>query len=61
LAPSTAGKITRPISLMVLEVAFSVHRSTRYRSDVAMRFPRIHRDKPFREADALEALKKLLT
>jgi DNA ligase-1 len=49
---------------IVLEVAFdSVHRSTRHRSGVAMRFPRIHRirwDKPFREADTLEALEKLL-
>jgi DNA ligase-1 len=50
---------------MVLEVAFdSVHRSTRHRSGVAMRFPRIHRirwDKPFQEADTLETLEKLLT
>ena len=50
---------------MVLEVAFdSVHRSTRHRSGVAMRFPRIHRirwDKPFQEADTLETLEELLT
>jgi DNA ligase 1 len=50
---------------IVLEVAFdSVHRSTRHKSGVAMRFPRIHRirwDKPFREADTLEVLEKLLT
>jgi DNA ligase-1 len=50
---------------IVLEVAFdSVHRSTRHKSGVAMRFPRIHRirwDKPIREADTLEALEKLLT
>ena len=50
---------------IVLEVAFdSVHRSTRHKSGVAMRFPRIHRirwDKPFREADTLETLEKLLT
>ena len=49
----------------VLEVAFeSVHRSTRHKSGVAMRFPRIYRirwDKPFREADTLETLEKLLT
>jgi DNA ligase-1 len=49
---------------IVLEVAFdSVHRSTRHRSGVAMRFPRIHRirwDKPFREADTLETLERLL-
>ena len=50
---------------IVLEVAFdSVHRSTRHKSGVAMRFPRIHRirwDKPFREADTLETLENLLT
>ncbi len=50
---------------IVLEVAFdSVHRSTRHKSGVAMRFPRIHRirwDKPIGEADTLEALEKLLT
>ncbi len=50
---------------IVLEIAFdSVHRSSRHRSGVAMRFPRIHRirwDKPYREADTLETLEKLLT
>jgi DNA ligase-1 len=50
---------------IVLEIAFdSVHRSTRHKSGVAMRFPRIHRirwDKPLHEADTLEALEKLLT
>jgi DNA ligase-1 len=50
---------------IVLEVAFdSVHRSTRHKSGVAMRFPRIHRirwDKPIHEADKLETLEKLLT
>jgi DNA ligase-1 len=50
---------------IVLEVAFdSVHRSTRHKSGVAMRFPRIHRirwDKPFREADTLEALERMMT
>ena len=49
---------------IVLEVAFdSVHRSTRHKSGVAMRFPRIHRirwDKPFREADTLETLERLI-
>jgi DNA ligase-1 len=49
---------------IVLEIAFdSVHRSTRHKSGVAMRFPRIHRirwDKPFREADTLETLERLL-
>jgi ATP-dependent DNA ligase len=50
---------------VVLEIAFdSVHRSTRHKSGVAMRFPRVHRirwDKPFHEADTLETLEKLLT
>jgi DNA ligase-1 len=50
---------------LVLEIAFdSVHRSGRHRSGVAMRFPRVHRirwDKPYREADTLEALERLLT
>ena len=50
---------------LVLEIAFdSVHRSTRHRSGVAMRFPRVHRirwDKPFAEADRLETLEKLMT
>ncbi len=50
---------------IVLEVAFdSVHRSTRHRSGIAMRFPRIHRirwDKPFREADTLEMLERMMT
>jgi DNA ligase-1 len=50
---------------LVLEVAFdSVHRSTRHKSGLAMRFPRIHRirwDKPYREADTVEALEQLVT
>jgi len=50
---------------VVLEIAFdSVHRSTRHKSGVAMRFPRVHRirwDKPAREADTLATLEKLLT
>lgn len=49
---------------LVLEVAFdSVHRSTRHKSGVAMRFPRISRirwDKPPAEADRLEALERLI-
>jgi len=49
---------------LVLEVAFdSVHRSTRHKSGVAMRFPRIHRirwDKPAAEADLLETLERLI-
>jgi DNA ligase 1 len=50
---------------IVFEVAFdSVHRSTRHKSGVAMRFPRIHRirwDKPVEEADHIETIEKLLT
>ena len=49
---------------LVLEIAFdSVHRSTRHKSGVAMRFPRVHRirwDKPFAEADTLENLEKMM-
>jgi DNA ligase-1 len=49
---------------LVLEVAFdSVHRSTRHKSGVAMRFPRVARirwDKPPHEADRLETLEKLI-
>jgi DNA ligase-1 len=50
---------------LVLEIAFdSVHRSTRHKSGLAMRFPRVHRirwDKPYREADTVAALEKLIT
>ena len=49
---------------LVLEVAFEgLQRSTRHKSGVAMRFPRISRlrwDKPPREADRLETLEKML-
>jgi DNA ligase-1 len=49
---------------LVLEVAFdSVHRSTRHKSGLAMRFPRIHRirwDKPFAEADTVETLAAMM-
>lgn len=49
---------------VVLEIAFEgLNRSSRHRSGVAMRFPRIHRirwDKPAREADRLEHLEALL-
>ena len=50
---------------LVLEVAFEgVNRSTRHKSGVAMRFPRISRlrwDKPPAEADTLEAVEALIT
>lgn len=49
---------------LVIEVAFEgLQRSSRHRSGVAMRFPRVSRlrwDKPPREADTLEELKRLL-
>jgi DNA ligase-1 len=49
---------------LVLEVAFEgLQRSTRHKSGVAMRFPRVSRlrwDKPPREADRLETLEKML-
>jgi DNA ligase-1 len=49
---------------LVLEVAFEgLQRSTRHKSGLAMRFPRIHRirwDKPAREADELASLERML-
>jgi DNA ligase-1 len=49
---------------LVLEVAFEgLQRSTRHKSGLAMRFPRINRlrwDKPPREADRLETLERML-
>jgi DNA ligase 1 len=50
---------------LVLEVAFEgLQRSTRHKSGLAMRFPRINRlrwDKPPREADRLETLEHMLS
>jgi DNA ligase-1 len=50
---------------LVLEVAFEgLQRSTRHKSGVAMRFPRISRirwDKPAREADDLATLERMLS
>ena len=49
---------------LVLEIAFEgLQRSTRHKSGVAMRFPRVNRirwDKPAREADELPTLEKIL-
>ncbi len=49
---------------LVLEVAFEgLNRSTRHKSGVAMRFPRVSRirwDKPARDADVLESLEAML-
>jgi DNA ligase-1 len=58
------GPVREVEQALVLEVAFdSVHRSSRHKSGVAMRFPRIHRirwDKPAIEADHLGALERLI-
>jgi DNA ligase-1 len=49
---------------LVFELAFEgIALSTRHKSGVAVRFPRIHRwrlDKKAEDADALETLKKLI-
>ena len=49
---------------LVLEIAFEgVQRSTRHKSGVAMRFPRVHRirwDKPAAEADGIGILETIL-
>jgi len=56
--------VHEPDQGLVLEVAFEgLQRSTRHKSGVAMRFPRINRlrwDKPPREADRLESLERML-
>ena len=59
------GPVRSVAPLLVLEVAFdSINRSTRHKSGLAMRFPRIHRirwDKPAAEADQLPTLEKLVS
>jgi DNA ligase-1 len=61
--PVRSVKANRDFGL-VLEVAFEgLQRSTRHKSGVAMRFPRISRirwDKPAREADELATLERML-
>ena len=58
------GPVRQVEPKLVFEVAFdSVHRSSRHKSGVAMRFPRIHRirwDKPAEEADRLETLAAMI-
>lgn len=58
------GPVREVEKTLVLEVAFdSIHDSKRHKSGLAMRFPRIariRRDKPAGEADAIEALRKLV-
>jgi DNA ligase 1 len=60
----TFGPVRAVKPELVLEVAFdSVQASTRHKSGVAMRFPRIHRirwDKPAEEADTLEGVRGLV-
>ncbi len=57
------GPVREVEKSLVLEVAFdSIHASTRHKSGLAMRFPRISRirtDKPAAEADTIAALLKL--
>jgi DNA ligase-1 len=59
------GPVREVEKSLVLEVAFdSIHKSTRHKSGLAMRFPRISRirtDKPASEADTIAALKSLVT
>jgi DNA ligase-1 len=49
---------------LVVELAFdAVQRSSRHKSGVALRFPRVHRirwDKPIAEADSVDALSRLI-
>jgi ATP-dependent DNA ligase len=59
------GPVREVEKALVLEVAFdSIHKSTRHKSGLAMRFPRISRirtDKPAGEADRLATLRALAT
>jgi len=59
------GPVREVEKSLVLEIAFdSIHESTRHKSGLAMRFPRIARirtDKPAAEADRLETLRRLVT
>ena len=60
----TFGPVRAVKPELVLEVAFdAVQRSSRHKSGVAMRFPRIHRirwDKPATEADTLATITALI-
>src|SRR5689334_14916889 len=59
------GPVREVEKSLVLEVAFdSIHKSTRHKSGVAMRFPRVIRiriDKPAAEADRLGTLQAMVT
>jgi DNA ligase-1 len=58
------GPVRQVAPDLVLEIAFdAVQASSRHKSGVALRFPRVHRirwDKPAHEADTLDAVKALL-
>jgi DNA ligase-1 len=58
------GPVRAVEQTLVLEIAFdAVFPSTRHKSGLAMRFPRVHRirwDKPAVEADTLETVQKLV-
>jgi DNA ligase 1 len=60
----TFGPVRQVSPTLVLEVAFdAVQASSRHKSGIAMRFPRISRirwDKPAEEADTVEGLRKLV-
>ena len=59
------GPVREVEKSLVLEVAFdSIHKSTRHKSGLAMRFPRISRirtDKPAAEADRITSLQSMVT
>ena len=59
------GPVREVEKSLVLEVAFdSIHKSTRHKSGLAMRFPRVSRirtDKPAREADKVTTLLSMVT
>ena len=59
------GPVREVEKTLVLEIAFdSLHLSSRHKSGIAMRFPRIARirlDKPAAEADRIETLQRMVT
>ena len=59
------GPVREVEKSLVIEVAFdSIHASTRHKSGLAMRFPRVSRiriDKPAAEADRVESLRSMAT
>jgi DNA ligase-1 len=58
------GPVRQVAPALVLEIAFdAVQPSSRHKSGIALRFPRVHRirwDKPAQEAETLDAVKALL-